>query len=705
VTENKNLKLQEAILVVDDEPGLQEMLKEQIQTLGYRCICSSNGSEALSKLREDTFFLVLTDLNMPVMNGMELARQIRETNPLLPIVMMTAFGEKDLVIEAMRTGIYDFVEKPFSLDAIEKIASKVANIRLIDIEREQQELEDLRGIFIEEAQGVLTELEALISGMDEGSTDINQLNLIYRKVHTLKGSAGTIPNASNLVKLAHVFETSLTGLKEDKLNMTSELHAAMVTAVDSLNSCVQCLASKDPLPDTTSIQQTLDNFNQGKSRVGAVAASTLQAKSTENKPISKSETSDDGVVVSSDKLESLKELSGELVAFKNTFNVFLKQNAEALEQQFKELMDMDRILFKLTDQLQTEINDIQQVTLGKTFSKFPRIVRQVSGELGKQIKLQLIGQDMTVDRIVSRALGDALIHAVRNSCDHGIETPEQRAQSGKHRQGVISIKGSMIGDLITIEIFDDGGGLNRDRILKKALEKDLIKANEINNIPDSEVWDLLFLPNFSTASQVSNISGRGVGMDVVKTVATKFGGNAWFDTVAGQSTTLTIQFPTPRSLVVEQSIVAASGDISLAIPLNAINEIRSVAKEEMSYLKPFWTFQHRGSTVPVGNYLMFVNDPDVPKDARINASVNKDSLVAILNHQGKFVGLQLDSIVDQLEAVIRPFNEVIGRICGFKGVSRLPGDGIAYVVSSEDAIRNIYDLTKSNQRASKVEAA
>lgn len=305
---------------------------------------------------------------------------------------------------------------------------------------------------------------------------------------------------------------------------------------------------------------------------------------------------------------------------------------------------------------------------------------------------------MTVDRIVSRELGDALIHAVRNSCDHGVELPEKRVASGKLAQGTITIKGSMIGEMITIEVQDDGGGLNRDGILAKAIEKKMIAESESKDLPDSDVWDMLFLPNFSTAAQVSNLSGRGVGMDVVKTVALKFGGSAWFETVMGQSTKLTIQFPIPRSLVVEKSIIATAGAVTLAIPLSAITEICTVPSDQMEFLKPFWTFQHRGATVPVGSYVMFVDDKDVSREERLASSTKKTSLVAILQYQGKNVGLQLDAIIDQLEAVIRPFNDVVGKISGFRGVSRLPGDGVAYVVSAEEAIRNVYDLSKNNTR-------
>jgi two-component system, chemotaxis family, sensor kinase CheA len=693
--DDKNKVLTEFVLIVDDEEDLRDLFVEQVQAAGFKTITAANGAEALEKLRYNSCFLVLSDYLMPVMNGLELARRIRDTSPFIPIVLISGFGDKTLLTQAIKVGVTDFIDKPLSMTDLGTLVNKFADARRMELERELLEMDTLRQIFVEEAQGVLVEVEDLVTKMADSAPGPNELDLLFRKIHTIKGSAGTIGSATNLVKLAHIFETVLSHMKDGKLSLTGPLQATMLASVDAISSCVTCLAKGTPLPDTLHLQTDLANFAGNRAPSGGVVSATKTAAAEKT---GATELAEDGLVVSTAKLESLKELAGELVAFKNTFSVFLKQNGDHLGVLVPEFIDMDTILCKITDSLQSEITDAQQVPLAKTFGKFPRIVRQVSGEVKKQIKLNLIGQEMTVDRIVSRELGDALIHAVRNSCDHGIELPEKRVASGKLAQGTITIKGSMIGEMITIEVQDDGGGLNRDRILAKAIEKKMITESESKDLPDGDVWDMLFLPNFSTAAQVSNLSGRGVGMDVVKTVALKFGGSAWFETVLGQSTKLTIQFPIPRSLVVEKSIIATAGTVTLAIPLSAITEICTVPSDQMAFLKPFWTFQHRGATVPVGSYVMFVDDKDVSREERLASSTKKTSLVAILQYQGKNVGLQLDAIIDQLEAVIRPFNDVVGKISGFRGVSRLPGDGVAYVVSPEEAIRNVYDLSKYNNR-------
>jgi two-component system chemotaxis sensor kinase CheA len=579
---------------------------------------------------------------------------------------------------------------------VEKVKG-LATARLQEIEREIQELNDLRNTFVEEAKSILIDLDPLLTALDEGSASQEDINLIYRKVHTLKGSAGSLPNSSSLVRLAHSLETVLTGMKEGKVERSPDLVTAMLQALELFNACVSALESGVDLPNTSELQSKLNLFAGQQPAVATKAASSAELNPKPDKPQRKAESTEDGVMVQNERLEILKDLAGELVAFKNTYDVFLKQHGDEMGVHLRELMEMARTLFKITDNLQAEVLNIQQVSFGKTFSKFPRVVRQVAGELGKQIKLTVHGAQMTVDRTVSRALSDALLHAVRNSCDHGVEKPEQRNRSGKSPIGEIAIKGSQSADTITVEVIDDGAGLNRDRILSKAVERQIISPERAKDMPDAEVWDLLFQPNFSTAEKVSDISGRGVGMDVVRTAALKLGGNAWFSTVPGKETRLTMQFPVPKSLVVEASVVAKFGDHIFIVPFNTISEIRYVDEAEMTFVQPHWTIQNRGVTIPVGSYLFMVDDPAVSRVQRESGSFKRSGLLAILQHRGRSVGVYLDQVIDQMEAVIRPFDDVIGRISGFRGVSRLPNDEVGYVLSAEDAIRNVYEVTRGSQ--------
>lgn len=380
----KNKLLTEFVLIVDDEEDIRDLIVDQIQSAGFKAVTAANGSEALAKLRDNSCFLVLSDYLMPVMNGLDLAKRIRETSPFMPIVLISGFGDKTLVTQAIKVGVTDFIDKPLSMIDLESLVNKFADARRMELERELLEMDTLRQIFVEEAQGVLVELEDLVTKMADSAPGPNELNLLYRKVHTLKGSAGTIGSATNLVKLAHIFETVLSNMKDGKLSLTGPLQATMLASVDAISSCVTCLAKGTPLPDTLALQTELANFAANKAPSGGVVGASKTAASEKT---GATEIAEDGLVVSTAKLESLKELAGELVAFKNTFSVFLKQNGDHLGVLVPEFIDMDTILCKITDSLQSEITDAQQVPLAKTFGKFPRIVRQVSGEVKNKSNL------------------------------------------------------------------------------------------------------------------------------------------------------------------------------------------------------------------------------------------------------------------------------------------------------------------------------
>jgi two-component system, chemotaxis family, sensor kinase CheA len=543
VTKDKAQKLNEVILIVDDEESVRNMLSELVSDLGFKAIGANGGREALEKLKDNPCFLILTDYSMPEMSGLDFAKLVREDYRSIPIVLLSGFGDKNLVTQAMKVGVSDFFDKPFPLDDIESFISKTAANRLKELELEAAEMESLSRTFVDEAQGVLVELEELVTKMADVAPTAAVLNSIFRKVHNLKGSAGVVGGASNLVDLAHVFETVLSHLKGGSVSMNGELQETMLASVDLLSSCVSAIAQRAEIPDTRHMQSRLTTSSSGKPEKDRSGPKTTAAKD-EKAPVI--EISDDGLVVSNLKLGALKTIAGDLMTFNNSFCDTLQKNRPLIETHVPSLLNMDVLLGKMTSALQAEIIDIQQVPLSHVFGRFPRIVRLVSGEVKKQIKLELVGQEMTVDRIVARELGDALIHAVRNSCDHGIELPDSRVSAGKDAEGTITIRGRLVGSMITIEVEDDGAGLNRDRILAKATEKQLVSSADAKKLSDRDVWEMLFLPNFSTAAQVSNLSGRGVGMDVVKTVALKFGGTAWFDTVLGQSTKLTMQFPVPH---------------------------------------------------------------------------------------------------------------------------------------------------------------
>jgi two-component system, chemotaxis family, sensor kinase CheA len=548
VTTNDTIELKEAVLLVDDEDGALKILCELVEDLGYRCKTASNGKEGLKKIEERDIFMVITDNKMPEMSGLEMAEHIRKEQRLLPIGLISGFGDKELMVKALKIGITDFFDKPLQLDLVEAFIVKSAQTRLQEIKVEMSEMESLKSTFLEEARAIIFDLESQTMKLREVEPDEKELNSIFRKMHTLKGSASVIVGTNHLVSLAHAFETVLSKLKTGTVVLTKELQEAMLAAVDTISACIVCLADGVELPDTTSQKARLAAPQVGKA---AIDTSGMSRAGPANEKSEKIDAQGEGIMLPNSTLAKIQAIATQIVQFNAQFSAISRRNRTRIKNQIPSLVGMDVALANMADALDTEMSSIQNVTLATVFSRFHRVVRQVAGEIRKQIKLEIIGQDITVDRILAKDLAEALIHAVRNSCDHGIEMPDARVSAGKEPQGTIIIRGSVKDSVLTVEVEDDGEGLNRERIIAKALEKHLITQEKAKLLPDRDVWEMLFLPDFSTAAKLSNLSGRGVGMDVVKTVALKFGGSAWLHTIQGKSTKLTINVASKKHLVLD----------------------------------------------------------------------------------------------------------------------------------------------------------
>ena len=375
-------------------------------------------------------------------------------------------------------------------------------------------------------------------------------------------------------------------------------------------------------------------------------------------------------------------LAGDLVAFKNSFQSSLHQELEIPLDLRDKYEDMNRNLSKISDQIQIMIMEIRKVPLSSAFAKFPRTVRQVAMENHKQIRLRTEGNELEVDKTIARTLSNALIHIIRNSCDHGIESPNEREQSGKKPEGVINLKAKQVDDQIIVEVKDDGRGLNRDKIIAKALKSELITEAKGASMADAEVFDLIFQPGFSTAAKVTEISGRGVGMDVVKTAIAKVNGQIQISSKEGQFTRMEFVIPAPKTVIIEQSVIAQSEGLLLAIPLNAISKITSIDGKDLNFVESGWTYQHNGQPIPIASYKNYIDHEQPDRHTKL---LDKE-LVAVISHKDREIGIRVEQVFEQIEAVVRPFDDVVEKIEGFKGTSQLANDQLAYVLSPEEMI-------------------
>lgn len=364
--------------------------------------------------------------------------------------------------------------------------------------------------------------------------------------------------------------------------------------------------------------------------------------------------------VASDKLDSLVDLVGEMV----TVQARLSQTTSKVENTV--LLAVSEEVERLTAELRDTAMSMRMVTIGTTFNKFRRLIRDLSGKLGKEVTLTTEGADTELDKTVIERLNDPMIHLIRNCMDHGIEMPAERKKLGKDPTGTIHLRAAHSGAYVLIEIIDDGGGLNREKILAKAVEKGL--ATRENELSEKEIYNLLFAPGFSTAEKVTGLSGRGVGMDVVKRTIDALGGNIEINSIKDKGSTITLKIPLTLAII-EGLLVELGGDF-FVIPLSSIEECVELSREDVASAHGRHLAKVRGSLLPYIHLRQIFNiDGDVPEIQQI----------VVVYSDGRKVGFLVDKVIGQLQTVIKSLGKAYRNIEGVSGATIL-GDGTVALI-------------------------
>lgn len=403
--------------------------------------------------------------------------------------------------------------------------------------------------------------------------------------------------------------------------------------------------------------------------VAAVVASGAQPPATAAPAAN--DAAETSIRVSVDKIDGLINLVGELVITQ----AMLKQVSGLLDQaQCERLFAGLDLLERNTRDLQEAVIGVRMLPVDAVFRRFPRLVRDLSARLGKQVRLRTIGEGTELDKGLIERIADPLVHLVRNSIDHGLEMPDVRTQAGKDETGTITLAASHQGGHIVIEVSDDGRGLNRDRILAKAAERGLAVPE---NPTDSQVWDLIFQPGFSTAEAVTDLSGRGVGMDVVRRNIQALGGEVQLESAAGQGTRVVIRLP--LTLAILDGMAVSVGDETLILPLTYVLEALQPQSEDIR------TVGGDGRVLRVrGEYL-----PIVALNAyyRYGDNRNADPLVVVVEADGQKLALEVDELIGQQQVVVKNLENNYRRIEGISGATIL-GDGrVALIVDVGGLVR------------------
>ncbi len=390
-------------------------------------------------------------------------------------------------------------------------------------------------------------------------------------------------------------------------------------------------------------------------------AGVTDVSADKNKPVAAQP--DTTVRVDTQILDDIMNMVGELVLVRNRFQN-LKATAEAGEQLSKAISNLDVV----TADLQLAVMKTRMQPIKKVFGRFPRVVRDLARNLKKEIRLELVGEDTDLDKNLVEALADPLVHLVRNAVDHGIEAPDERAANGKPREGVVILKASQEGDHIQLSIRDDGKGMNPNMLRAKVVEKGLMDEETAARLDDKECYNLIFLPGFSTKTEISDVSGRGVGMDVVKTRISQMNGVVEIDSIEGKGSNIIIKVP--LTLAIMPTLMVKLGGQAFALPLASVLEILDLDLSKTNKVDNQLVVMVRNKALPLF-YLSewLVKDPYYSVDKQATSSH-----VVVVNAGGRQVGFVVDQLIGQEEVVIKALGAKLQGMEGLAGAT-ITGDG------------------------------
>jgi two-component system chemotaxis sensor kinase CheA len=371
--------------------------------------------------------------------------------------------------------------------------------------------------------------------------------------------------------------------------------------------------------------------------------------------------------VDQSKIDSIMNLVAELIVAKNGLS-YLATRAEQVHGSraiAREIKDQFAVIDRITQGLQVGVMSVRMMPVSQVFQRFPRLVRDISRKLGKNIELVIEGEDTEADKNVLESLADPLIHMVRNSLDHGIETPEARIAAGKAEKGVLRITARHENDFVVIEVADDGKGIDPRRVKAKALQTGLISAERAEQMSDQDAANLVFAAGFSTNEEVSDLSGRGVGMDVVRSAVLKAGGDVSLRTTLGVGTAVTVRLP--LTMAVTRIVTIDCRGRIFGIPMDLVVETVKITRDRIHRFKDMETFVLRDAIIPIVRLARSLRLPEDPKS-------REEEAVMVVRVGGDRIGMVVDGFRERLEVIVKPLEGVLEGMPGFSGTALL-GDG------------------------------
>nr|EEK68111.1 Histidine kinase [Bacillus wiedmannii] len=425
-------------------------------------------------------------------------------------------------------------------------------------------------------------------------------------------------------------------------------------------------AMQEDLQAATHVESTKEVSKQSANATPAKSAAKTKNGKVENRSIR----------VQLEKIERLMNMFEESVIERGRID----ELAQAIQN--KELIEHLNRLGDISKDIQNVLLNMRMVPIETVFNRFPRMVRMLAKDLGKKIDLQITGEDTEVDKIVIDEIGDPLVHLIRNAIDHGVETVEQRRDAGKNETGTIKLEAFHSGNHVVIQITDDGNGIHKGKVLEKAIKNGVVTESEANKLTDREVFDLIFQPGFSTAEVVSDLSGRGVGLDVVKHTIHSLGGHLIIDSEEGKGSTFRIELPLTLSII--QSMLVQTNDKRYAFPLGNIVEAIRIKKEDIQSLQGKDVLNYRNQIIEVKHLSTVFGEKTV--DEAFASYDGQMVPVLIVRNTHRSYGLIVNTIIGQREIVLKSLGDFFAESSNYFSGATILGDGRVVLILNPEGL-------------------
>lgn len=693
------LSAKPSVLCVDDSTEILEMLCEVVASEGCEPIRAASCAEAMGILNSGALpnvCLVLSDYNLGGGTGLALRAEAYELRPDLEFCIVSGYITKEMAKRALDLRIRWFFEKPFREEDIAKAVAECRDSWL----GKHTAIEEQRNRHIARMRELAADLLQLVHSLRANPQRQDLIQVCAHLVVSAQFHARELGQGPLIKTCNRISSLVLSPAASQRLSQSAD--PAVVSEFSDLFEGVESLLSSLARSDARAVIDTA-GVETLLTRLEASAAKPGRSPVAEQKPTAPESSADNVnsvVKVPLKVLDEFMERAGELTVLRN----MVKKLVHSLELRYPgdetlaNLVEMLEELHKHTSGMQQQISELRLVSLSEPWKGLTRAVRDLSQKLGKEVDLSLSGGELRIDNSIARILADSLVHLVRNAVDHGIEAPAERLAAGKAARGSLRLEGSREESGICIKIRDDGRGMNEGRISERALQRGLRSAQQLAAMSRDEVLALIFEPGFSTAEVVSDVSGRGVGMDFVRNAVRSVKGSIHIDTQAGRGTTMTLRLPEPKSVQLISALLIEESGSTFAIPQAAIRRLYHLDGERIEKsvigVGGSEALVTELGTVPIFSLrkALELSAPDAESGCRN---------FVLLNTEAYLYALEIDSILDEEEVVVKSVPILQKRTGVFLGATFVGVGGLCLILEPDGLAKRmgIDPLSSAEQAA------